>query len=151
MNIFVVSQDPFEAASLLPNKLVVKMPLETAQILSTVLWSRGIEAPYRPTHEKHPCVLWAGETESNFIWLIKHGVGLCEEYTRRYLKIHASQKVIDFCFSEQPKFSSRLLTPFKQVMPDEFKEEDTVKAYRNYLKSKKYWRPGEFPRQKLPW
>jgi len=33
MNIFYVDKDPFKAATMLPDKLVVKMPLESAQML----------------------------------------------------------------------------------------------------------------------
>ena len=68
MNIFVVDIDPSKAAQSLCDKHVVKMVLETAQILSTI--SGG---PYRPTHANHPCVLWAGATKRNYLWLVEHG------------------------------------------------------------------------------
>lgn len=72
MNIFVLSLDPFEAASMQCDKHVVKMVLETAQILSTVKTLLNEEgAPYKPTHVNHPCVTWAKITE-NRRWLTWH-------------------------------------------------------------------------------
>ena len=52
MNIFYLDPDPVAAAQMQCDKHVVKMALETAQILSTVLGG-----PYKPTHAKHPSVL----------------------------------------------------------------------------------------------
>ena len=52
MNIFVLDEDPVVAATMSCDKHVVKMILETAQMLSTVAHSHGHEAPYRATHKK---------------------------------------------------------------------------------------------------
>lgn len=132
MNIFILDSDPEIAAQMLMDKHVVKMALETAQILSTI---NG--GPYRATHERHPCVLWAKEAIDNYNWLVKHGIGICNEYRYRYNKEHKSEEII-FCLQEPvsnieiPKGS----TPHVQCMPDQYKSIDPVKAYQEYYKSK---------------
>ena len=83
MNIFVVHQDPQIAAQMLCDKHVVKMILETAQMLCTVVSHTGAETPYRATHAKHPCTLWAAHSKANWEWLVAHGKAMCMEYTRR--------------------------------------------------------------------
>lgn len=54
MNIFYLSNDPNKAATYMYNKHVVKMILETAQLLCTAHHELGsnIEIPYKPTHKK---------------------------------------------------------------------------------------------------
>lgn len=157
MNIFVLDSDPVAAAKMHADKHVVKMVLETAQILSTAVWrTMFIKDPasekepyisivakfvkekepfiYKPTHKKHPCVLWAGQNSVRFNWLKKLGIALCEEYTYRYGKIHKSESVIkqifypgiDTCFVDPP------LTPFALAMPDIYKVGDVVESYRRY-------------------
>jgi hypothetical protein len=83
MNIFLLSRNARKAAALHTDKHVVKMLLETAQILCTVLSLFSQSAPYKPTHAKHPCVLWAC-CRAHFEWLIELGRGLADEYARRY-------------------------------------------------------------------
>lgn len=69
MNIFALDQCPVKSAQLLNDKHVVKMCLESAQILCTVHRGFGLDAPYRPTHKRHPCMLWVAESHGNYIWL----------------------------------------------------------------------------------
>jgi len=78
MNIFILSQDPHKAAQYMCDKHVVKLLLESAQILSTV--SQG---PYKPTHQNHPCTLWTAQGRDNYHWLVEHALELCREYTHR--------------------------------------------------------------------
>ena len=132
MNIFVVDTDPRKAAQSLCDKHVVKMVLETAQILSTV--SGG---PYRPTHANHPCVIWAGSTRRNYLWLVEHGLELCREYTRRYGKIHKCQVVIESLANPPTEITRVGLTPFVQCMPEEYRGPDVVEAYRRYYHADK--------------
>ena len=58
MNIFVLHQNPQTAAEMMCDKHVVKMILETAQMMCTVVASYDHDTPYRPTHSKHPCTIW---------------------------------------------------------------------------------------------
>lgn len=96
MNIFRTSDSPYESAVVLDDGRVIKMTLETAQILSTALRTHGADHPglYKATHEKHPCTLWAGETSGNFRWLFAHGWALAGEYQVRFGREHKSQAVI---------------------------------------------------------
>ena len=80
MNIFVVDEDPEVAARQLCDKHVVKMILESAQMLCTVAHEHGFVAPYKKAHPKHPCTLWAGKSPENWSWLIAHGLAMPEQY-----------------------------------------------------------------------
>lgn len=131
MNIFVVDQNPLLAARMLCDKHVVKMPLETAQMLSTVLGG-----PYKPTHASHPCTVWVGERRDNFVWLALHGIALCEEYTLRYGRTHKCEPIIRTALGLAHRLP-RGGTPFAQCMPPVFKHPACpVTAYRRYYHSK---------------
>ena len=137
MNIFVLHHDPQVAAEMMCDKHVVKMILETAQMLCTVIASHGHDTPYRPTHRKHPCTIWAGESQANWNWLVTHGLALCSEYTKRYGKVHKSERVIKWCRDSNINLSCVYLTPFAQAMPEEYKNECPVTAYRAYYRGEK--------------
>jgi len=146
MNIFVLDKDPMKAAQYHCDKHVVKMILETAQILSTVIWRlmpNFKRELYRPTHKNHPCTLWAGESENNFWWLLLLGYYLSEEFTYRYGGKHKSSEIIKRAaniFAHDPllKFSKGSLTPFVQAMPYHCQHpDDAVIAYRNYYLQEK--------------
>ena len=94
MNIFVIDKNPRTAARQLCDRHVVKMALETAQILSAVAHQKGFNAPYKISHQKHPCTIWAGKSFGNWRWLVAHGLAVCDEYTRRYGRTHKSREVI---------------------------------------------------------
>jgi hypothetical protein len=133
MNIFILDRDPKVAATMLCDKHVVKMIVETAQILCTAASKLGHEVPYRPTHAKHPCTIWVGESQSNWNWLIEHGIAMCEEYTRRYNRTHKTQAVIEWCKSSDiSPIVDTGLTPFRLSMPDQYKCNDPIKSYRDY-------------------
>ena len=174
MNIFVLSPNPWLAAQQMFDKHVVKMPLETAQMLSTVHRvldgeqtirlsknGRKIKTWIHPTHDEflyrsamvnHPCTIWARETVANYHWLVDHGLALCEEYTRRYGRRHASEDIIYWCGENPPQriLESYKQTPHPQAMPEYCKvPNDAVSAYRQYyLKEKKAiacWKHSEVP------
>ena len=139
MNIFVLDECPIQSAQMQCDKHIVKMPLETAQMLCSV-WHRygeGDKVPYREVHKNHPCTLWTGDSADNFCWLVQHGMELCFEYTRRYNKIHKCQQVImDLSYPSPSKFNfdNYFGTPHPQCMPDEYKcaFDESVLAYRKY-------------------
>lgn len=114
------------------DKHVVKMILETAQILCTCHWMNNSKAQYKPTHKKHPCVLWACKSRKNYLWLCKLGIELCKEYTYRYEKIHKSQEVIEWCYKNPPKLPRKKFSKLCQAMPEKYKEKNSINAYRNY-------------------
>ena len=137
MNIFVLEDDPIKSAQSQCDKHVVKMILETAQMLCTVAHRQGFDAPYRATHSKHPCTIWVGESKENWDWLIKHGMALCEEYTERYGKIHKTQQHIEWCKSLSIDLPSKGLSPFAQAMPTQYRNKCAIQAYRAYYKGEK--------------
>lgn len=145
MNIFYLDKNPRRAAEMMHDKHVVKMVLETAQILSTVCHRHGCWVPemYRPTHARHPSVLWAGDSAAHFYWLVDHGQHLCNEFHYRYSNHHKSLAVIDLCGAEAPVFENTEWTEPPQAMPDEFKiAGDSVAAYRAYYLGRKVEQSG---------
>lgn len=137
MNIFYLSKCPIEAARSQCDKHVVKMILESAQMLCTAHHAcpTDVERPdkfYKQAHLNHPSTIWVRANLANYDWMVTHALSLCEEYTHRYGKIHASQKVIEWCCNNVPAIPLGLMTKIPQCMPNEFKDDDSVKAYRHY-------------------
>lgn len=140
MNIFVLDTDPVACAEMHADKHVVKMILETAQLLSAGInlrYGGQVDGLYKTTHQNHPCSIWARQTRSNFLWLADLGVALCDEYNFRYGKIHKSLSVIERAQKLSSLITLDYMTPFAQAMPELYKSEDAVKAYRNYYKIEK--------------
>lgn len=135
MNIFVLDYDPEKAAQMLCDKHVVKMVLETAQMLCAAFDN----APYKKTHANHPCTLWSQESSGNYTWLVEHGLAIAAEYTLRYGKIHKSQSVIEWCRDHQHEltFPTTRPTPFALVMPEKYRVAQTPLAYRAYYREEK--------------
>jgi len=102
MNIFASDINPKKSAINLDDKRVVKMVLESAQLLSTAISVCGEVAPYKPTHKNHPCSVWVRKTRSNYLWLLEHFKYLCQEYTARYNKTHKCEKYLtDFHYMQK--------------------------------------------------
>jgi hypothetical protein len=137
MNIFVLDENPQVAAEMHNDKHVVKMILETAQLLCGVHHmtnqSSSDQVPYKLSHKNHPCAIWARECVENYIWLCDLGLALCSEYTYRYGKRHKSQDIIEWCLINTPNIKEvGNLTPFALAMPDECKRISAVESYRQY-------------------
>jgi len=133
MNIFALDKDVSVASQYHVDRHIVKMPLETAQMLCTASWFCGIEAPYKPTHQKHPCNLWVLKSLDNYIWLCRLGIELCKEYKYRYNKTHACEKVIYNCYVNFPDLPLLGITKHALAMPEDCKiSTDPVLCYRKY-------------------
>jgi hypothetical protein len=147
MNIFVVDENPVTAARSLCDKHVVKMVLESAQMLSTakhVLGAKDVSDLYKPTHVNHPCNIWIRESYENYLWLYNHYVVLTEEYNKRYGKLHASfyKNTIGSKLAnvDGMQFPKKILTPFAIAMknyPDCIVPGNAVESYRNYYRTAK--------------
>lgn len=138
MNIFVLSKNIKKCAKYHSDKHVVKMILEYSQILSTVCRLKGADAGYKKTHTRHPCVIWAGESKSNWLWLKELNYALHEEYKYRYGKdkTHKSYVVSEeLPVPELPKLG---ITTFAQAMPEQYRNNNVVKAYRDYYINEKH-------------
>lgn len=139
MNIFVLDYSPRLAAEYHCDKHVIKMILETAQLLSTThdyfgTWREGM---YKPTHKKHPCTLWLQESRDNYFWTLNLGLWLLYEYEKRYKKTHKTSAVLDMLKTPPKKLMYSRLTPFAQAMPEIYRREDAVEAYRAYYMAEK--------------
>jgi hypothetical protein len=148
MNIFILDKDPVVAAQMQCDKHVVKMILESAQMLSTAMDSIGLEPPYRPTHKNHPCNVWARKSLENYQWLWRHADALGDEYTRRYGKIHKTHGILKENIPYVVSLPSEGLTPFINATP--YKDmSDIVEAYHTYYKIDKIsfakWKMGNTP------
>jgi len=151
MNIFVLDEDPKQAAQYHCNKHVVKMILESAQMLCGAHWysllkeqgktiselggpkkakeylSKNVSSdkipPYAFTHTGHPCSIWAAENVGNYGWLDSLMRALLDEYTLRYGKRHKSEDVWLWLHDNDPQYISQamIMTPHPQCMPDECK------------------------------
>ena len=158
MNIFYFDTCPIKAAQAQPDKMLVKMPLETAQMLCTA--HRELDGDeyadkvdlYKKAYWNHPCTVWARKTSKNYYWLLKHFLALGDEYTFRYNKTHKSVDKLFAALSQLPRnIPSNAMTPVAQAMPDEYKDENPVKAYRNYCINEKTYAKWEKGRKKPEW
>jgi hypothetical protein len=140
LQLFILDSDPLKAAKMHCDKHVVKMPLEAAQILSTVHHIHDSiykEKCYKKTHEKHPCVIWASKSPKNYEWALSLLKALLSEYTFRYEKIHKSSELLKYLEYNPVKSDIDELTPFAQAIPKEYISDNAVTAYRNYYISEK--------------
>lgn len=167
MNIFILDDTPTMSAIYQCDKHVVKMILESAQMLSTahhILDEQPYhyleestrikfnDAIYRPTHKNHPCSVWVRESKTNYLWLWTHFQALCKEYTYRYGKTHLTEtKLLNQLYAPPQNIpDTQGKTPFRLCMPDKFKGEDPIKSYRAYYRSKQNdfkmtWKAREIP------
>ena len=172
MNIFHLDKDPVKSAEYMCDKHIVKMMLETNQLLCTAHWMgwkqmlnppsdlKGkrmkewmaqriphpeLVPPYSMTHVNHPSTVWARQCWANYNWLVRHGMALCAEYTRRYGKVAKSEAVTRWCGRFPPPVFEATdtndplgMTPFAVAMPDQYKVPgDPVQSYRNYYHGSK--------------
>ena len=145
MNIFILDEDPRIAAQMMCDKHVVKMIVEGCQMLSTNHRLSGSPTVYtihmnlyKQAFANHPCTVWARQTKENYMWLADHTLELCQEYTRRYGKVHSCEEMAKWFSMYYPlKTPDGDLTSFAQAMPDKYKAENAVKAYRNYYLGEK--------------
>ena len=133
MNIFVLDTDIKKCAQYHCDQHVVKMILESVQMLCTALNKMGVSTPYKSTHQNHPCVLWVEQSYDNFVWLTGLAKALNAEYRYRFDKTrdHKSMSVLDEISDYY--YESCGLTEFAQAMPDKYKVPgNPVRAYRQF-------------------
>ncbi len=152
MNIFILDWNIKKCVQYHNVKHVVKMILETAQLLCGVHHMTGHDTkyvPYKLSHKNHPCSIWARQDLNNYLWLCELGLELCDEYSYRYGKRHKSQEVIEWCLIHKPNIPDIDFTKPPKAMPDEYKVDDVVQSYRNYyLGAKKdfcNWKERDIP------
>jgi hypothetical protein len=141
MQIFIISKNPKTAARMLCDKHIIKMILESCQILSTchhLYNSKYVNKIYKKTHINHPCVLWVCKSKSNYQWLVEHLKELFKEYFFRYnKKEHKSYKIFKYLKNAPENLEDLALTKFAKVVPDKFRKYSIVKSYRTFYIEKK--------------
>ena len=149
LNIFVLDLDPQICAEYHNDRHVVKMLLESGQLLSNAHYFTGSQGICKQTHFNHPCSVWVRESIDNYIWLSQLGYALCDEYTYRYDKTHAWQDNMQWLRDNVPNLPNIGLTPFAQAMPDDYQSKNAVEAYRKYyIKEKGHiamWKRRQVP------
>jgi len=178
MNIFILNKDPVIAAQEQCDKHVVKMILESGQMLSTahrMLDATETRGPsksgkttvkkwvfedderedilYKAVHMYHPCTTWTIESGENYEWHYKHFVALCDEYKYRYGKTHATDIRLREPLENMPNnIEYKGLTGFALAMkafPDCITE-CPVESYQNYYHTKLAYMPMVWSKRKQP-
>ena len=164
MNLFILDSDPVKAAQLQCDKHVVKMIVESAQMLSTAhrmldgvlkrapsksgkTMSKHWTLPddrddvlYKAVHMAHPCTVWTMKSNNNYTWHWVHFAALCDEYTYRYKKVHATDKLLREKLKSLPRnIDVGYLTQKPLAMksnPECMFPDDPVKSYRMFYQTK---------------
>ena len=138
MNIFYLDRNPKIAAQMHCDKHVVKMILESAQMLSSAhrfldsdLYADKVGL-YKMAHKNHPSTIWARTCDENYEWLWKHMEALMYEYTHRYGKKHATERLTHALWKLPINIPYGEFTDPPQCMPDYCKNDDAVSAYQTY-------------------
>lgn len=162
MNIFYLDESPRQCAEWMVDKHVVKMILETAQLLSTAhrvldgheqiitvdsngksrrkrVWHLGDDRDrvlYSATHINHPSAVWCRQSVENYNWLVDHLFALSDEYTYRYSKKHATIEKLGVQIASPPlNLKEWDWTPMPSCMDEQYKVgNDPIANYRNYYK-----------------
>lgn len=167
MNIFVLDKTPEFSAKYHCDKHVLKMILESGQMLCTSHWTLGLQdlgkclsdfkrvrdakhyalekmsskliPPWSMTHTRHPCTVWTSASFENYEWHTKLMRSLLDEYTRRYGKSHKAEQTYAWLSKGPPGNIPVLgLTEHPQCMPEDCKvKNNPVQGYRNYYKKHK--------------
>lgn len=164
MNIFILDEDPRIAASMHCDKHVPKMVLESAQMLSTAhRMLDGVETKrrsrsgktmskyfmlsdvrehhlYNAVHFNHPCTVWTRESTQNYLWHYELFIALCDEYTKRYGKLHLTDRSLREHLKPTPNNIPDIeMTPFRLAMksnPECMNESAPVESYRKFYMTK---------------
>lgn len=152
MNVFFLDRDPQKAAQHHCDKHVIKLILESAQLLSTahrvldgvdgVLPDEREKVLYRATHRNHPSAIWVRSDLDHYRWVHDLLYYLIGEYRYRYGdKPHATERLLPFLLDAPhniPCDGPMIMEDPPQCMPDDCKAPDTVDAYRTYYAKHKY-------------
>ena len=143
MNIFHLDKDPLLCAKYHCDKHVVKMILETGQMLCTAYQRHyGLKDDlYKPAYPHHPMTKWVGDSGGNFFFTIKLFDCLLDEYKKRYNKTHKTSRIIILLTDKYLKWHDMIgeFTNPPLCMPDEYKLDDYVQSYKNYYIGEKMY------------
>lgn len=147
MNIFYLHTSPQKAAQMMCDKHIIKMILESIQLLWSCHYSVNEDlshlkltiVPYRKTHFNHPSAVWVRTDVSHYVWLVLHVKELHNVYYQHFgQKMHKSYPHILFLEENVPPLENEYFQQPPQAMPDEYKQRLSQLAYREYyIHSKK--------------
>ena len=138
MNIFFLDPVPGVCASYHCDQHVVKMVLETAQLLSTCHHVAGTAKPamYKQTHTNHPCAVWVRQSRANYLWAYELLSKLCEEFETRRGKEHKTAGLLPV-LSKPPNLPDGKVTEPPMCLPDQYKSGSVCDSYRRYYNGEK--------------
>jgi len=165
---------------MLCDKHVVKMILETCQLLSTA--HRVLDGHknvreysslktkktcnkifydldniymninvYLPTHINHPSNVWTRQTSGNYRWLYDHLIGLLDEYTYRYQKTHKCERLLEHLMFAPENIKLGPQTTVPLCMPEKYHDLYSIQSYRNYYNGEKLGFAKWTNREKPKW
>lgn len=167
MNIFYLDKSPKLAAEYHVDKHVVKMILESAQLLSTAhrvldgIQVTGLSTTgrkrtsyvlpdigdkkdprqdilYSATHINHPSAVWARQSRDNYVWLWHLFKELMAEYTYRYGKVHKCYALVNELAFVPNNIADKPFTEPTPAMPEQYKVPgNSIKSYHNYYNGEK--------------
>lgn len=148
MNIFILDYDFEKCVKYTCDKHVISSIKEGAQLLSSACRCSGLEVGYKLTHKNNLLSIWTRSSLSNWLWLKEMVFHLNEEFKYRYSgKDHKSFLVA--MSLPKPTIEEKGLMDFIQVMPEQYRCQDVVQAYRNYyICEKKHfvsWKKRDVP------
>ena len=176
MNIFILDNDPVIAAQMQCDKHVVRMIVESAQMLSTVhrmldgvmerrpsksgsmlqyfkLEDEREDLLYKACHFNHPSTVWTRESMHNYRWHYIHFTALCDEYTYRYGKTHSTDTKLREALAKLPdNIPVKKMTPFKLAMSSfpECISECPVESYRKFYETKQHRFKMDWTKRQVP-
>jgi len=111
--------------------------LSNSELLENAPLTKSGNKGYKMTHKNHPSTIWTRSSIQNYKWLCILGLELCREYTWRYEKIHSCQKHLIWLYQQTPEIPNTPFTQPPQAMPDNYKDQDSIVAYRKYYVGEK--------------
>lgn len=104
-------------------------------MLSTAhrLMSDDTDGLYKLAHVNHPSTIWTRESIENYMWHFEYFCCMAEEYEERYGKTHLTYLLLKNRLRLPPeKITKKERTAFPLCMPDIYKQDDPIKAYRAF-------------------
>jgi hypothetical protein len=164
MNLFILSLNLQECVEFMFDKHIAKIILEAIQMLCTTVRILDPDSEvhtkvklYREAHKNHPVTVWMRTSLENYLWTLDLVDAMHQEWKYRYdhpqEKVHASYLLMTYLRTYAPsadKFPVTGLTPFAQAMPDEYKHEDPIEAYRQYYQSPEKRRLASWKKRERP-
>jgi hypothetical protein len=178
LNLFILDPDPIISAQLQCDKHVVKMIVESAQMLSTthrtldglletrksksgktnvkywVLPDKRENILYKSVHVGHPCTVWSTLNKANYNWHYTHFIALCNEYTYRYGKKHKTETELAVHLMDLPKnIPDGKLTKQPLAMtsnPECMNQNDIVGSYRAFYQTKQHRFTMKWTKRSIP-